>query len=562
MCFANDEQPDSPVKRGGAVRLVCALATAQFGLHAWFAVSAGDPRMVMPHVVAWLLDVFILIATAAVLQGFGWGLRRFGFSTVPWNYACHAILVLMGIVLASYPGLLAEFLAFPMNIFRADTASASFFVTEYLGWRGLWPLLVPCIFVGIASRITWPTPSPRRLSVVVVPVIVLSAATLLHPAPQPLVYSAQDSLKGWLSGNQRTVPSLTRPATTLSFPENDELTAVQFEGVKSLHYDHILIMVLEGVTATCFEQEFLSRPQGYFAHVRNQSVYFDQYHTTNLDSYTSLIAMLTSIQVPYRAYADPPSYEAVNEGPNLVAALNPLGFRGLYVCTAEYQPFVPVRKDWSRILHMRDLTQQLDWLTLGGSKVESGVEDRAALPAVMEFLEMHPHTLVMQEMIFGHSPRWTAKTGKSQLEYYDDYLLELLRSLEQHNLADRVLLVVLSDHGDRADSFNVENYRVPLLISGLGMTPSRNSTLYSHSDLPSLIGHFLADQQLPKARDSLLTVGSTERWVYGQINSNGSYMFIDNDRGTVVTSQGALDAQSLYDRFQSLLNSFAARFQR
>jgi len=139
------------------------------------------------------------------------------------------------------------------------------------------------------------------------------------------------------------------------------------------------------------------------------------------------------------------------------------------------------------MLHMRELTQQPDWLTVGGSKVESGVEDRAALPAVIEFLKSHPQTLVMQEMIFGHSPRWTAKTGKSQLDYYDDYLLELLRGLEQQQLADHVLLVVLSDHGDRADSFNVENYHVPLLISGPDITPSRTSALYSHNDLQALM---------------------------------------------------------------------------
>jgi hypothetical protein len=65
MSTASDGQPESHVMRGGAVRLVCALAAAQLGLHAWFAVSAGGPRMWMPHAVAWLLDVFVLIVAAA-----------------------------------------------------------------------------------------------------------------------------------------------------------------------------------------------------------------------------------------------------------------------------------------------------------------------------------------------------------------------------------------------------------------------------------------------------------------------------------------------------------------
>jgi hypothetical protein len=225
---------------------------------------------------------------------------------------------------------------------------------------------------------------------------------------------------------------------TSSAQGTDAVSAWRLDDPKALRYDHIVIMVLEGVTSARFEQEFLARPEGYYAHVRDRSVYFDEYHTTNLDSYTSLIAMLTSVQVPYRAYADPSSYEAVNEVPNLVAALNERGFQALYVCTAEHQPFVPVREDWSRMLHMRDLTRQTDWVTMGGSKVEAGVEDRAALPAIIEFMTSRSQTLVLQEMIFGHSPKWTAKTGKSQLEYYDDYLLELRRGLEQQNLADRV----------------------------------------------------------------------------------------------------------------------------
>ena len=312
----------------------------------------------MPHAVAWLLDVFVLIVLAAILASVTWGLRRYEFPGGAWSYGCNALLFVTGLLLASYPALLTEFLAFPMNIFRADAATTSFFVAEYLGWRGLWPLLVPCLMVGVASRLRWQSPSPRRLSVVIAAVMLLSTPTLLCPAPQPLVYSTQDLLKGWLGGGKRTVPSLARPMVTSSALGNDAATALRLDDLKTLRYDHIVIMVLEGVTTDRFEQEFLPRPLGYSAHVPDRSVYFGEYHTTNLDSYTSLIAMLTSVQVPYRAYADPSSYEAVKMGPNLVVALNQRGFRALYICTAKHQPSVPVREDWSRMLHMPDLTEQ------------------------------------------------------------------------------------------------------------------------------------------------------------------------------------------------------------
>jgi hypothetical protein len=561
MSVVYNRELESDKAWSAAVRLVCAFAAVQLGLHTWFAFSAMDPRMWMPHAVAWLLDVFLLIVFTAICWGIGRVLWRCGLPQSVWTFGNNALIFSLGMLLAAYPGLLTEFLAFPTNVFRADAASSWFFISEYLGWMGLWPLLVSAAFVALASRLTWRAPSPKMQLAVVVSVMLLSTVILMTPAPQPLVFSMQVLMKGWLLGSKRAVPSLSRP-TGMSSP--DKVQAVEAISLDELHsprFDHVLILVFEGVTTSRFEQEFLSRPQSYYAKMRDRSAYFSEYHTTNLDSYTSLIAMLTSVQVPYRAYANPAGYESVNEGANLVAALRRKGFSTLYISTAEYKPFVPVRKNWSREMGMRDLAQQDGWVKVTGSKVEIGLEDRAALPAILEFLSSHPKTLVMQEMLFGHSPRWMALTGKKQLEYYDGFLLELLNGLEQKKILDQTLLVVVSDHGDRAESANAENYHVPLLISGRGITPSQSSALYSHIDFQQIVAHFLADRQLPEGRASFLTVGSTERWIYGEITSNRSYMFIDNDTGSVLASQGRIDAHSLYKWFQSQLNAFAARFQ-
>ncbi len=562
MSVANNRNLVSDGAWRGPVRLVCAFAAAQFGLHAWFAVSARDTRMLMPHAVAWLLDVFVLTVSATVLWGVGRALQRCGLPQRLWSFGANASIFLVGMLLASYPGLLAEFLAFPTNVFRADGASGWFFVSEYLGWTGLWPLLVSGAMVALASLLPWHVPQPKRLMVAVVPIILLSTMTLMGPAPQPLVYSVQDLMKGWLTGGKRIVPSLSRPTKASSHDQSSAVKGFRLKDSTTLHYDHVLILVLEGVTTSRFEREFRPRPSGYCTKLRDRSAYFDGYHTTNLDSYTSLITILTSVQVPYRAYADPHSYEAVNEAPNLVATLRSRGFHTLYISTSEHHPFIPVRKSWDSIMLMQDLPQQDGWVKVSGSKVEVGLEDRAATPAILEFVSSHPKTLVMHELLFGHSPRWMANTGKSQAEYDDEYLLELLRGLEQKRLLDRTLMVVVSDHGDRAESANVENYGVPLLISGRGIPPSRTSALYSHVDFQQIVAHFLADQRLPEGRESFLTVGSTERWTCGKITSSGSYMFIDNDTGAALANQGALDARSLHERFQSLLNAFAARYQR
>ncbi len=562
MNVANHRDLESDGAWRGPVRLVCAFAVAQFGLHAWFAGSANDPRMFLPHAVAWLLDLFVLTVSATILWGLGRALQCCGGPTKLWSFGTNALIFCVGILLASYPGLLAEFLLFPTNVFRADGASGWFFVSEYLGWTGLWPLLVSGAMVALASLLPWPVPRPKRLMIVVVPVLLLSAVSLTNPAPQPLVYSVQDLMKGWLTGGRRIVPSLSRPTGTSPLDKASAAEDSRLDDVKPLRYDHVLILVLEGVTTDRFEREFLSRAQGYCAKLRDRSAYFQGYHTTNLDSYTSLVTMLTSVQVPYRAYANPGSYEHVNDAPSLAAALRHRGFATLYISTSEHHPFIPVRESWSRVMLMRDLPQREGWVAVSGSKVEVGLEDRAATPAILEFVSSHPKTLVMHELLFGHSPKWMAKTGKSQAEYDDEYLLELLRGLEQKQLLDRTLLVVVSDHGDRAESANVENYRVPLLISGCGIPPSRTSTLYSHMDFQQIVSHYLADAQLPEGRESFRSVGSTERWVYGEITSSGAFLFIDNDTGAVLASRGTIDALSIYQKFQSQLNTFAARYQR
>jgi hypothetical protein len=515
-----------------------------------------------PHVVAWLLDLFVLLVSISLLFGIGGALLSCRVPIRWWAGACYALVFSLGLSLASYPGQLAEFLAFPVNALRADADSTWFFVTEYLGWRGLWPVLASGAAMILATRWSWPLPTLQKLRVASCAVILLSAATLLHPSPHPFVYAVQDSLRSSLSGGRRVVPSLARPTKMVGGAGVAANETSPLENLATGGYDHISILVFEGVTAARFEQEFLTRAKGYYAKVRARSAYFSGYHATNLDSYTSLIAMLTAVQVPYRAYADPASYESVNNGPNAVAALRRSGCHTLFLCTAENQPFVPVRSDWSRVMGERDLGAQPRWVTVGESKVEAAVEDLAAIPAILDFVRNHPRTMVMQEMVFGHSPRWIAKTGKEQLEYYDQYLLELLAGLEQAGLADRSLLVVVSDHGDRADSANVENYRVPLLVSGRNVPPSRTSAHLSHCDLPAILGHFLAGQPLPQARESLLTVGSTERWIYGEITSGGSYMFIENDTGAVLASNGILDASSLHRRFQSQLDVFATSYSR
>jgi phosphoglycerol transferase MdoB-like AlkP superfamily enzyme len=92
-------------------------------------------------------------------------------------------------------------------------------------------------------------------------------------------------------------------------------------------------------------------------------------------------------------------------------------------------------------------------------------------------------SFVLHELIFGHSTEWRVATGKRQLEYYDLYFNDILNQLERRGLDERTLLIIVSDHGDRAKSSNMENYRVPLLIVGSGVTPLKDDGFRTHLDI-------------------------------------------------------------------------------
>ncbi len=533
-------------------RLACALVIAQVGLHVVCGVHALDPRLAGPHLVSCVQDTALIVLIGAATLGLGRRVAARARALVQVLGA--ALLLALEVPLATYPRMLAEFLAFPTSLFEADLASASVFVRDYVGAAGLLPLGAAAFLAGCALALPR-FPAPRLRPLVAVPLFVAGIATSLAPAPQPVVFSLQDWVGSRL-GAGRVVPRLKRPDPTRA---TASVVPSPIEEVGSPRADHVLLLVLESVTAEEFEREFLGRPDGFHARVRDRAAYYARYHGTNLDSYTGLIALLASVRVPYRAYADPDAYDRVNGAPNLVRALRGRGHRTLFVSTYEHQPFVPVRADWDSVLDRRDLGSLDGFLSLGTSRMEAATEDRAAIPAILAFATAAPRTVILHELVFGHAPEWRARTGIAPLAYYDRYLRELLDGLEAKGLASRCLLVVVSDHGDRARAADPENYRIPLLMVGPGVAPGVDREFRSHLDAQAILAHHLGGAPLPEPARDVLTVGSTERWVYGLVTAGGDAVFVEEPRGRVLGSRGTgADPAEAHRRFQEDLDRFAA----
>ncbi len=105
-------------------------------------------------------------------------------------------------------------------------------------------------------------------------------------------------------------------------------------------------------------------------------------------------------------------------------------------------------------------------------------------------------------------------------------LTGLLDRLTAAQLEPRTLIIVVSDHGNRSKSSDAENYRIPLLVTGHGVRPLVDNTFRSHIDLEGVIAHYLVDTALPPNQERVFVVGSTERWVYGEIHETGDHLSV------------------------------------
>ena len=461
-------------------------------------------------------------------------------------------------LLSLYPKLVREYLVFPVNIFDADTDSAGTLLFDYLGLSSLLPCVIALVLGLIVVRFDFQLPASGKAKLIVLIVILLLFSfTLQRPSPQPLIYSLQTESARLMKVEKRVVPSIK---ITTAGRQSEAMNRIEYSGKDTFDYCHIILIVLEGVTAGSFEKEFLTIPNGFYSKYKSSSVYYDNYYSCNLDSYTSLIAMLTSVMVPYRAYADADLYDKVNTAPSLTEDFRNHGFNNYFISCYQYQPFVPTKKFWDKIYERSDLPSHEQWLTLGSSKMEMATEDKAALSTIVNMTKSKANSFILHEMVYGHSPEWRATTGKTQNEYYNEYLMELSQKLTAVNEFDHTLFVIVSDHGDRAQSSDVSNYRVPLLIVGRHVTHRQRGDWLSHTDLPGIIYHYSKGGSHPEPRNEMMFVGSTEKWVYGMKNAEGESVFFDNASGVILAQAGNVKAIDVMEKFQRYVNAFNAVF--
>jgi hypothetical protein len=234
-----------------------------------------------------------------------------------------------------------------------------------------------------------------------------------RPSPHPIVYSIQQSIENLIKNEKRSLPSLLIAQKNAPY----SLSTLSYPQQKTSMYDHVLLLVLEGISADAFETEFIPLSNGFFQKNEHRMHYYAQYHTHNLDSYTSLMAMTTGIFVPYRSYTDPAQFENVNLAPNIVEWFNHNSFHTLFVSTYAYQPFVPSSSFWNDQKDGKDFLDKKEFVTIGVQQMEKATEDKVAIDTIVETMKSHSKTFIMHELAYGHTPQWQEITGKTPLMY-------------------------------------------------------------------------------------------------------------------------------------------------
>ena len=526
--------------------------------HLYWAVHKGFHEIALKHFFAFAGDYCIL---SLIFYGIRFFFEKKSFRNIWFKTTSFFIFYLSAISLSTYPFILYEYLIHPVNIFGAGSGIAYFTLINIIGFNGLMIAIITLFTAIVFEYFNWKLILliSKKISyslfifVSVTIILCMNSVLVNSPWPHPVIFSTMESVSEFLMFKPRVVPIPDKPEKNLC--QNFSLKLDNQN--KKEKYDHILVLVLETYThneflKTSFKDEIME------LFPKENSVYFNNYHTNNLDSYTSLIAMLTGRHVPYRSYEAPDRFENINKTYSIAEKLSALDYHTAFLCSAIHQPFIPCRSHWKTIWQGGDISGSKKFKRIDLNRLEASYEDRSAIPEIINMMKKNSRTFIMQEMVMGHTPHWEVVTGKKSVQYYKSYYVELLSEIKKINQLDKTLIILLADHGRRENAQLIENYNVPLLISGKNINNTSEINLFlSHRDMPEIIFSYLYNLPLPKERDEQLLIGHTGRWTYGLEKKDGSYIFLDSVRGVVLKKNGNIKAEEAFGVFQQTIHNMA-----
>ena len=536
--------------------LILFVAKAGFGL----AGAFGD-RLVT-NLASYFQDTALILLAAGLLalaERFVWTALK------PFLRGIFLISVLLLAAMSlAYTPLIPDILREPVNIFSLDLSVITFSAGVFFS-----PLLLASAIAFLAVLFGAPALFPTRLrpaspavAVACVIQVALFTISLSRPAVSPLVYSLLDegTSLGRRIHNEYGIGKLKPSPEAAKSADYSFLFRQPRKAFPAPpRYQRVVVLIMESVDYDAFTAHFKAPEAEFLKKVAGRSVLFSNYHCLNLESYTGLMTMLNGVFIPYRAYGDDAPFRFVNGLDNLIRDLDGEGFGTWFVSSygAWQARFVPDAPDWSGIL-LKDPDKNRGFISVDTNGIERATEDLAVLEDVVDLCRSPGRQFIFQEMVAGHAAVWTEKTGIEPLVYYDRYFTRLYTRLEQEGLLDGTLLVITSDHGPRSGPSDLASYHLPLLIVAQNQTPGMEDAFLSHLDFADILKARLCGSAPERPSYRAFTVGCTVDYVYGTVDQDGTYAFVDDHSFRVRTNLPPSRVRAFQREFEGYLSHFDA----
>ena len=469
--------------------------------------------------------------------------------------------MILGAVSFVYTIYLQDLLTLPINMFSITLSHLTFFLKYFLDLK---VVLVPTIGIGLmlifARLFPFKLNNKKVLTITAIILSLLFIPTLLRPSLNPLISSILEQYVLSIKTNHQIIKIDDQPAADNEKADQFRFLNKEFDSIPQINikYDRIIILVMESINYDYFINESVPDSNSFLNKYKKNISLYKNYHTLNLDSYSSIMAMLNSVFVPYQAYVDDTKFSFINYRNNVLRLFNNEEYKTLFLTSYGEQQsrFLPDINDWTQKTFMDSISGNPNFASITSNKIENACEDLAVFRDMMNFLRNNDKAFILQEMVYGHTVAWKQKTGIATMDYYNQYFQKTIDELKRNNLLDSTLIIVVSDHGPRNEPYNTANYHIPLLFFSTDIKNNENDEFLSHIDFKDVLIEAITGIDFIPLENALYTVGNSGEFIYGTIKKDGKYIFINNRMGTPQTNSSTEEVLSFNKNFNDYRNYF------
>ncbi len=320
----------------------------------------------------------------------------------------------------------------------------------------------------------------------------------------------------------------------------------------------IIIFVMESVPKNIFEKEIEKIPieKNFFKLIENNSHIYTNYFTTNQDSSTSILSIISSIFIPMDAYSQNSweKYEKILKNKtNLIELFNINNYStNFIVSTKEIPSFIQIY-NWENIHNIKnyeEISKNSNILCLQIFENENGCEDKVMEKDLIELIEKTNKSLfIFQELIFGHGIKYEIEKQQSISSYYNDYFLSIYNIMKEKKLLENTTIIISSDHGLRnlQNKKNPNAYQIPLIIYNLNFEKKEIKELKNHLDFKEILlseinsieniknsnlsdfkskENIFGENNIEKNKEKSYFIGQTRSSIIGMLSNSGNFTYI------------------------------------